>query len=290
MSADDKNRAFAQKVISNCFKDIESENVKLDLPDTKGDGYLSSLMFAEVNYKSKVYHLVIKVAPQNEERRNFTNAKNIFLREAYFYTTIYPAMREHQKEKLVDHGFSSITRCYGTCLKDKSETLILQDLKKLDYTLWDRKIPMDQYHVTKVLEEYGKLHAASFALRNQNPERFQNITDCYRESDILVDIVHLSKALDIYDSRFKQTAEMLSCKGYEREAQKIENFRKKIPDILLKSGDRNDIYSVVLHGDCWCNNMMFSYGKVSILILSRDNCICNILLSRGIPSPQKCAF
>lgn len=263
MSENNKQYLFVRKLLSLYFKGVDNNDIKIESPDTKGDGYLSSILFADVTCKNKIFHLVIKLAPHREEQRSFVNSRELFRREVHFYTSIYPTIKDHQKEKRVHNGFSSVVQCYGTSLEDKNEALVLHDLKKLGYKLCDRKKPMDEHHVAKVLEEYGKLHGASLALRNQDPQRFRDITDSLNKSDVLADMVHLTKSLEIYDCRFQQTAEMLKSKGFEKEAEKINKFRAEIPDIMLNTSTPNDVHSVILHGDCWCNNMMFKY-EVSI--------------------------
>lgn len=258
MTPDDK-RLIIEKILSICFPNLNKDNFAIDSPDTKGDGYLSSISFADVTSEGKVLQLVIKLSHQTEELRNFINPTEMFEREAYFYTTFYSAIKEHQKEKSVNCGFSSIPKCYGTYLENKTEAIILQDLKKLGYKLWDRQQSMDSYHLTKVLEEYGKLHASSLALRKQKPQQFENITSCLKESDIFADIVKQTDAVHIHYARFEQVIKLLENNGRKEDVQKVKEFTKKIPDILLRYGDPNDKYSVVLHGDCWNNNMMFFY-------------------------------
>lgn len=265
MTLDDDQRLVIEKVLSICFPNLKKDKITIDSPDSRGNGFLSTISFVDITSESEVLNLVIKLSHQREDIRNFINPTAVFEREAYFYTTFYTAIREHQNEKsVISGGFSSIPRCYGTYIENKTEAIVLQNLKKLGYTLWDRQKSMDDCHITTVLEEYGQLHASSFALRKQKPQQFEDITSCLKKSDIFADIINQTGVLPTYYVRLEQVSQLLENKGRKEDAQKVKDFAKKIPEVLLNYGDPEDRYSVVLHGDCWSNNIMFFY-EVSIV-------------------------
>lgn len=262
----DTERELIENILSHCFKGLDPKNSKISIhsPDTTGDGYLGMILSVKLNFNNKAYDLVVKVSHQNPEKRKFIQPKPVYSREAYFYTEFYPAIEEYQKQKLGYQLFSSVTRCYGTYFGDNAEALVFKDLKVAGYKLWNRKVPMDENHISMVLEEYGKLHASSLAMRHQEPKRFKELTQCLFGPDVVADIVSNTVGLDVYDKMFTNIVKMLEKEGLEEAAKRTHAFRKEIPDVLLNYADQEDPHSVVLHGDCWCNNMMFLY-EVSVV-------------------------
>jgi hypothetical protein len=62
------------------------------------------------------------------------------------------------------------------------EVLVLEDMRDQGYKMLDRRTSMDVTHCQLVLEQLAKLHAFSFAMRDQKPEQFNNLKNSISET------------------------------------------------------------------------------------------------------------
>lgn len=286
MSVCIEQRSLVQRILSHCIRDlqVDVDKLSIDSPDTKGDAYIGTLLFIKVN---EAINFVIKISTEDADRRRFIDPAPLFERERYFYTVFYPAMEEYQKEKLGEQLVSSVPRCYGTFFEQQIEALVFEDLKEAGYKLWDRKVPMDESHVSLVLEEYGKLHAVSLAMRHQNPELFRRVTDCIKGSDVFSNIVRKVR-VSSYDKFFERAVMLFKNRGHEEVAKRLNNFRDEIPDVLLRYAGQSDAQSVVIHGDAWCNNIMFKYEVKCVKFTTEHSILLVKFCRMDITNRQVC--
>lgn len=92
---------------------------------------------------------------------------------------IFPCFREFQKSKgiLIDEdGFHEYPKCYQTIDAEPIETLFLEDLCEQNFRMVNlRSEELTVEHVKLVMQVLGKFHACSFALKDQQPEKFQKL-------------------------------------------------------------------------------------------------------------------
>lgn len=96
-----------------------------------------------------------------------------------FIHKILPYFHEFQKSKgiLIDeYGFHEYPKCYKTIDTDMIECLFLEDLGEQMFTMVNLHTEeMTVHHVKLVMQVMGKFHALSFALKDQEPEKFEDI-------------------------------------------------------------------------------------------------------------------
>ena len=74
-------------------------------------------------------------------------------------------------------GFHEYPQCYRTVDEEPNECLLLEDLSVHGFTIINRhtdEVTAD--HVRLVMKTLGKFHAISFALKDQQPDTFKEIT------------------------------------------------------------------------------------------------------------------
>lgn len=246
-------------LVERVIQHLQIQDYRLEIDDSSAtaNGFLGVIFFVKVIDKKGTLNLVVKAGSQNEKQRNFINIGDIFGREIYFYKKILPAMSDFQKARLVKQPFISYPKCYEAYSSADCEGLVLENLKAKGFSLWNRLVPMDENHISLVLREYGRFHAISLAMKDQNPEQFKQLTrnydDCFNQFLIRV------KACEHYRNRFKIISDVLSKQGRQELSAKVKKFIDEIEPVLMNCAKPDDQYSVILHGDCWCNNMMFRY-------------------------------
>ncbi|KAJ8957795.1 hypothetical protein NQ314_006470 [Rhamnusium bicolor] len=164
-------------------------------------------------------------------------------------------------EKLRNYEFNiTVPKCYKTLISDNMEVLVLDNLKKCGYELYDRKKSFNVHHLKAILKEYGKFHALSFALRNQRLEVFNILTTF--ETDVFKGFLEADM---IKRSLRKAVINALNILKERRDLNLMKKFKKLLKkdtaDMLLDLVSEKEPQSVILHGDCWNNNFMFKYQE-----------------------------
>lgn len=251
------------------FQDYKIETA---LGAIKGDGYLGLITAIYVTGKTntgkeKTLPLIVKSASKSDAVRVETPLSNIFDREIYMYNTVIPAFRIFEKERNVS-PFSSSAKCYKAGMIEKSEALILENLKEAGYSVWERRIPMEHDYVSLVMKEYGRFHAISFAMRDQEPARFKKLTE--NMYDVYSMFMEREPFVRMFENQCKRALNALHSiadkKAYVTFKTFIDEELRRFIKYLSKLVDK---YSVVLHGDCWANNMMFKCEVSYFLFCSK---------------------
>lgn len=240
-------------------QNIKDYSVELDSGSEKGDGYLGDIWGVKVQHENGNIDLVVKAAAKDDTARKVTVIDCIFKNEVTFYTKISSAMNSLQQEKQVSEPFK-ITKCYASSLVEKEEALVLENLKTKGFSLYERRKAFDKAHVILTLDNYAKYHALSFALRVQRPEMFKEL------ASQLTDIMSLfyPNIMAGLKKYMRKCVEMLKRNGLTEEAKAAEKIAEEPEKVLYLNEKPPDEYTVITHGDCWSNNMMFKYDVIKL--------------------------
>lgn len=104
---------------------------------------------------------------------NFTSM-DMFKREIFIYSHVLPEIVRLQLEKNIpaDEGFFSFPKCHFARFSEENQeaALIFDDLRFEGYQMLEKRQIPDVEHVKLLMRQLGRLHAVSFALREQKPE------------------------------------------------------------------------------------------------------------------------
>lgn len=224
----------------------------------KGDNYLGTISKVKMtDEKRRTLNLVVKQALQSEEVRKQTPVSQVFAREVFMYQTTFPVLKAFENEKGISNVFSFTPKCYATSLKHGAETIILEDLSEMGYKMWNRRKPMDENHVTLILQTFGHFHALSLAMKQQEPELFTNLAE--NLTNVMGDFFGDDLVTHLLDVYLNKAIEALDPKKHESVIQELKRFRVEGLQ-FMKDVDNIKEDCVITHGDCWCNNFMFKYG------------------------------
>lgn len=206
--------------------------------------------------------LILKVAPQNISRRMQFVSRPCFLREIYMYETVLPYFREFEQSKGVivdENGFNEYPKCYQTISDEPHECVLLEDLCVRGFKMIDRfteEVSAD--HVRLVMQCLGKMHAISFALKDQKPAKFDELAAPLSEIFMRKD----DKNLCSYFAKQSEAAiNVVSDKKDAHLLAKVKKlFEREAMEIAASCVDTKAAgeSAIITHGDCWQVSQSFN--------------------------------
>ena len=256
---------------------FEKCKVVINAGSAKGDNYIGVLYRVNIeDANGKELNVIIKLPPPNVARREQFHARPCFVRESVFYDSVYPMFKKFQEDKGIDvekDGFYEVPSCYKTLTEEPFEGLFLEDLKVTGFEMFDRLKEVTVDHVNRVMESLGKLHALSFAIKDQKPELiapFREIKDIFFQGDELSkesvkNWFNLLKQKAL-DSLSNVTDEKLKHKALMIEEDDFYNNIEYCVDGSVEA----EPYAVICHGDCWNNNIMYRYEVINLKVFIKN--------------------
>ncbi|XP_018566825.1 uncharacterized protein LOC108907569 [Anoplophora glabripennis] len=267
---DQTKAVLKNDLISWVAKAVERKNfntfkVTLDGTSEKCDGYIGDIVFVNVtgtntDNKEETLHLVVKHSKQNDYFRA-SAFKHMFDAEIHFYDKVYPVLERFQLEKKLSVTFSAVPKCLKTLCLEKKEVLILESLKPQGYKLCDRRKPLNIFHIKAILEQFGRLHALSFALRDQRRNEFEAIVKNYPDflGNFLRDKLTRGCFRPVLNNALKTLLDHGEAELVNKFEKIIAKYTDNVADVMAKIVDEDEEQSVIVHSDGWCNNYMFKY-------------------------------
>lgn len=248
-SASDEVNEFIKEIILRNGLNLSS-SVKYGPGAEVGEGYNSKTFTVHVKDENDELHLFIKTLSGLNWHGNFDK---MYSNEIHFYTTIYPAFQEFLKERGVRDGFQNAPQCYGA----NKDIIALDNLQHKGYK--NSKGDISEEHVLLGLKTLAKFHAISFAFKDQKRKLYdtfvQNIECC--TSDIFRQ-AGFDKLIGVY---IQNLLDNLDPDEVEDLAKKNINLKQVLIDALFAVDEDANEYSIITQGDCWSNNVLFSYDE-----------------------------
>lgn len=256
--------------LETAFKSIAAKEgicdyeIKIVGGSLKGDGYVGNIAAVDIINKdkrnlNKILSLIVKSAPNNPAIRSKLKVEIIFDAEIHAYK-IFGIFDKFEIERgLIPSKIAP--KFYYAGSEYNKEFLILENIKTQKFKQHDTAIPLDKNHTRLVMAQYGRLHALSFALRDQQPKKFNELLTTF---DIFLFV--FTTLENSYMTSMKKALETLNPATELEAVQAVTDFINNIKLFLDEiTASNNGEYTAFLHGDCWMNNLMFKYD-VSILL------------------------
>lgn len=277
-------------------KELGSEKIdwKVEAGSAKGDNFIGIVyrVVGKLTENDAVTSIsvILKIAPTSKARREAIAMREVFLREIKIYEEVLPMFWRFQISKGIspeENGFNEYPKCYKTIDAEINETLILEDLKVLKFELFDRFQIVSIEHMRLIMMALGQYHALSIALKvwpldaqkdddrfylsvilqDQQPQELERFT--ILEENFLKRIDE--KVLIYLEAMLDGAYKSLDHEGDERLLGKMKEFFKRGYDRIMReycSGKLAEPYTVMCHGDCWNNNVLFKNDEVRSLTLA----------------------
>lgn len=227
----------------------------------EGDGFLG--VIASVNItgtrapNNDALHLVCKLAPTSAARREGFGSIALFKREAYMYQTVLPQLAAFEREKGLTEAnrFTAYPKCYEIIADEEKDqfVLIMEDMRAKGYTMWDRSQPIPVNYVNSVLQQLARMHAISFALKDQRPKIYAGFKAV---TDIVVDFMKTSTMKVVIEASYVRC---LNAAEEEKHIEIIKDISANNNEYYAECVTDEFVgpYAVITHGDCWINNLLF---------------------------------
>ncbi|CAG9839115.1 unnamed protein product [Diabrotica balteata] len=259
---------LTEEVKSWIQQSVGTKNCIITIENTtqKGEGYVGEFIFAKVELQcsegtvadSKTLFIALKRNNKNPAvQKQIPEMPELCRREVYFYGVIIPAYQRFHKIKTLQDDFYIVPKCYKAFLEEENNVVVLENLKRKGYVLHQREKPMNIAEVKLCLKAYAKLHALSFAMRDQNPEEFKMIS---KDLCPLISAA-FSNTQPVFDRKSINIVNTLKEAGREDLSVKFERFNaeKGIFKRFVEAADTTSDETVIIHGDCHNANMLFLF-------------------------------
>ncbi|GJQ82639.1 hypothetical protein Trydic_g19657 [Trypoxylus dichotomus] len=244
-------------IIKNNLKNVVE--IKYHPGSQSGDGYVSKTLSVEIVTNDDIFRIFIKYALDVKSTESVPIDK-LYACETYFYDTVYPAYQRFLAEKQLENVFHHVPKCYGTSEKDG--IVALENLKHKGFTMYDRRKVMDRPHLEIVLRTFAKFHAVSFAFKDQQRKRYQELID-NSYGDFFSKVMEVDGSVQMVTTTINNFLEKLDAVKDKWILDKCENLVEKLLRVMSSPKSCVKEYSILTQGDCWCNNIMFTYSDDS---------------------------
>ncbi|XP_055715421.1 uncharacterized protein LOC129809525 [Phlebotomus papatasi] len=187
---------------------------------------------------------------------------DMFKREIFIYSHVLPEIVRLQLEKNIpaDEGFFSFPKCHFARFSEQNQeaALIFDDLRFEGYQMLEKRQIPDVEHVKLLMRQLGRLHAVSFALREQKPEILEQFK-CL--DDVLTKLMRRKVMQPLAVKNCHLTQSILT----PEDDMKIREFFQRWESTMWTDisetihGENAEPYAVINHGDCWINNLMYRH-------------------------------
>lgn len=208
-------------------------------------------------------HLMVKIPPNDQQRREQFLSDLAFDREFYIYGKVFPTLIAFQQEKGFSDAevFASFPKVF-VCehdVENDTHILVMENLRARNFDMWPKIKAIPLNHELLLMKALGQLHGLSFAFKDQRPLEFEEFK---RLDDLMAKMFNgVAESTDFFDDLSKLATRSLTNPAHKKLVT-AEQFLK----VMNKSAswEYRDRFGVVAHGDCWNNNYMFQYADVPI--------------------------
>ncbi|CAD7087526.1 unnamed protein product [Hermetia illucens] len=248
---------------------IKDVDFKIERASTNGDNFSSDIYRVivisgenencnspEQSPRSKVqpFRFILKTSPTVEIRRQMFNTTKQFFYEHYMYTVVLPALRAFQLQRLPEHEiFDNYPKMISGTLDFMQEYIVLEDMSTKGFGNVNRSTPLKFEECEAVFKALAKLHAVSFAYKDQNPSELKKLVEPLEE------IVFKTPLQEDFDNflRHKIVVAITTLNENEEHIKgPILEFQKIFGKSMIECTSEKT-HAAILHGDCWISNLLF---------------------------------
>uniref|UniRef100_A0A182PFG1 CHK domain-containing protein n=1 Tax=Anopheles epiroticus TaxID=199890 RepID=A0A182PFG1_9DIPT len=228
--------------------------------------------------------IICKRLPDCKIKREAFKSEALFRNEVVFYNTIMPVYVEFQRRRVEaaetgqpESGENRIFQAIPQCYLARDDLLVLEDLRVRSFTMPDRQAGLGPKQLEAVLVELARFHAVSLAYKRHHPVEFQKLTNALEEG--IFSQANAEWYRKYYDVLTRNAIQMVRQTVPEKKDHlaKLETFLSNCFGHLVELVNRESELSVICHGDCWTNNILFRYDDEEAIA---ETCLVDFQLIR----------
>lgn len=247
---------------------LSDYTIELNAGSKHGDNFLGvihrAILRGRRHGKPAELNLILKLSTTNESRRKEFQMDSVFKREVLAYHELLPLFEKFQRDKGLsdDEGFFAFPKCLAAVADAQSNqfAIIMEDLKVNKFVMLPKEKPIAGDHIYLIVEQLAKMHAISFAIKDQQPQvydRLRKVHDLFRSfftSDALRHLIEspVDRAIDVLEN--------------EDHIEWLKDFRANLHDEISRcfADGASEPFGVIGHGDFWLNNILFRYDEEQV--------------------------
>lgn len=159
---------FVRKLIVKDEPNVEITSLEEELGSGRGDNYTSMMYRIRAKGRKQVRScewinyeraIIYKVLPRSREHREAFKSELLFQNEVAFYTYVWPALNELQKNGR--KVFGGVAKIYAA----RIDIIAMEDLRERGFKMADRRKGLQLEHLKRALKALAGFHALSLTLR-----------------------------------------------------------------------------------------------------------------------------
>ncbi|TMW44946.1 hypothetical protein DOY81_009973 [Sarcophaga bullata] len=222
-----KNQKLIENFSETDVKDFQIHDIDIQLIGTEEAFMLTTCYKAQIKYEFKgskqQVNLFVKKTPQlPQEIYDSINFNALFNNEILAYEKIMPAIEEFGKINL------KLAKYYYGKLEKNSAIVVTEDFSCDGWTVAKDMVNISLEHILLGVEYLAQFHAVGFAMRQQKPQLFEELTKELKEPRYASDL-HTDWAITLKQS-IQRVAK--ATREYEKSVDKkfIEDFVQLLGD------------------------------------------------------------
>ncbi|XP_013186075.2 uncharacterized protein LOC106131508 isoform X1 [Amyelois transitella] len=202
------------------------------------------------NNEAVSLHIVLKLAPTDEQYRVSGALTQFFSREIFAYSIILKKYNILQKGFPIELQYL-IPQCYYVCKEYCNEAIAMQNMSVNGYKPYTNKRYLDFDHVTVSLKSLAKFHALSFIMKERDRELYEkSLKVC-----LPLSAANNKRFMDILQDRLDKALIKLENTKY---VPMLETLKQNLND-NIESASNNVQRICICHGDIWKENILYKY-------------------------------
>ncbi|XP_069679814.1 uncharacterized protein [Periplaneta americana] len=239
---------------------------------------LSALYRVTVHYNNgtNTKNFILKTLRTDPAINDKFETAVFFKNEVMFYTKVAVAFEIFQSQRLDEKyaPFHSYPICYKGICDSSSQVLVLEDLTERGFVESDRQKKLNFQELNLVMEEIGRFHALSLAIKHKDPNLFTDLkNNSVKEAIFRTEFLH--KTYNTWGSSVAAWVLKLAKESFQPGSlyiTRLESFATEDMVFIMKERISPKIedeqYNVFTHGDLWVNNLLFQYQETE-----NDSCM-----------------
>lgn len=260
----------------------------IDFQGGPNDGFIGLTKRFKIIEGDKFLSVMCKFLPNDSEHNKKFITHQLFEREVFVYTSLFPELEKIQVEHGLlpkDHfGFWAFPKYFYAHFdanNSENSVIVMEDLGEHNFEMKDRFIPSDFQHTQRVFQELGKLNAVAYALKIKKPKIFEQFKSM---DDLICKLMTTEAMKDVAPRNCQLASEIFKTKTEQKYKDLMLGYKSNLWEEMAKVSIGSEPFGTLNHGDCWSNNMMYNYKDTDKKEI-KDICIVDWQMARyGSPA------